>query len=196
MAQPSADSRSRKEETGGGGVKPGKAALPQPWSYPMLLSFLLGLTLAAAVIPAPLDNIFADEWHSSTLDITIIFAAYWVAVLASIMVSGRISDVIGRKPFCSVRKSPCPWALSLLANDLELPLAARMLHGAIVVVSGLSRPATPPWRAIRALERRRFTIGNAVVVIGCAVLAQYAPHPLSTSSVVVTSLCLLLPSSA
>ncbi|PRC48840.1 MFS transporter, partial [Mycobacterium sp. ITM-2017-0098] len=69
----------------------------QRWAYPLLL-VLSGVALGVSGLPAPLYGIYESNWHLSPLATTIVFAVYAVAALVAVLVSGKISDVVGRKP--------------------------------------------------------------------------------------------------
>ncbi|MET7486757.1 MFS transporter [Streptomyces sp. NPDC005538] len=59
----------------------------------MVVSFL-----AASSAPTPLYATYAAEWHFSPLTTTLIFGVYAVVVLTSLLVLGRASDHLGRRP--------------------------------------------------------------------------------------------------
>src|SRR5689334_24093130 len=69
----------------------------QRWAYPLLL-VLSGVALGVSGVPAPLYGIYETNWHLSPLATTIVFAVYAVAALVAVLVSGKISDAVGRKP--------------------------------------------------------------------------------------------------
>src|SRR6201994_2080594 len=69
----------------------------QRWAYSLLL-ILSGVALGVSGLPAPLYGMYQDVWHMSPLSTTIVFAVYAVAALGAVLISGRVSDVIGRKP--------------------------------------------------------------------------------------------------
>ena len=54
---------------------------------------MLGTTL-----PTPLYVIYQAQWHFSAAIVTVTFAVYAVAVLATLLLAGRSSDQAGRKP--------------------------------------------------------------------------------------------------
>jgi MFS family permease len=54
---------------------------------------MLGTTL-----PTPLYVIYQARWHFSPGIITLIFASYAGGVLAALLLAGRVSDQVGRKP--------------------------------------------------------------------------------------------------
>ena len=69
----------------------------QRWAYPLLL-VVSGVALGVSGLPAPLYGIYESTWHLSPLATTVVFAVYALAALAAVLVSGRVSDVVGRKP--------------------------------------------------------------------------------------------------
>ena len=69
----------------------------QRGAYSLLL-VLSGVALGVSGLPAPLYGMYEEQWHLSPLATTIVFAVYAVAALGAVLVSGRISDVVGRKP--------------------------------------------------------------------------------------------------
>jgi MFS family permease len=54
---------------------------------------MLGTTL-----PTPLYVIYQARWHFSAAIVTVTFAVYAAAVLATLLLAGRSSDQAGRKP--------------------------------------------------------------------------------------------------
>ena len=62
------------------------------------LGGLLAWLMFAASAPSPLYRIYAARWHFSPLTLTVIFALYAVALLAALLVTGRLSDHLGRRP--------------------------------------------------------------------------------------------------
>jgi MFS family permease len=54
---------------------------------------MLGTTL-----PTPLYPLYAREYRFGAATVTLIFAAYAVGVIAALLLVGRISDEVGRRP--------------------------------------------------------------------------------------------------
>ena len=54
---------------------------------------MLGTTL-----PTPMYALYAERMHFAVLTTTVIFATYAVGVLFALLVFGRWSDAIGRRP--------------------------------------------------------------------------------------------------
>jgi MFS family permease len=59
---------------------------------------VIGLCLFASVVPSPLYRSYAARWHFSPLTLTLIFATYAFGVLAALLLAGRVSDQVGRRP--------------------------------------------------------------------------------------------------
>ncbi|MFC6012698.1 MFS transporter [Nocardia lasii] len=169
----------------------------QRWAYGAILA-ACAVALGVSGAPAPLYGIYETEWHLSPLTTTMVFAVYAVAALGAVLVSGRISDVIGRKPVMigAFATMIAGLVVFLLADSVPMLLLARALHGAAVgatVVAGAAalldlRPA----RGARSgqLSGVAFNVGIALAVLGTSVLAQYAPAPLRTPYVVIAVVCL------
>ncbi|PRC52556.1 MFS transporter, partial [Mycobacterium sp. ITM-2017-0098] len=82
-----------------------------------------------------------SNWHLSPLATTIVFAVYAVAALVAVLVSGKISDVVGRKPVLPGALAALLVGLGvfLIADSMAMLLLARTIHGAAVgsiVVAG------------------------------------------------------------
>ncbi|MFF4756737.1 hypothetical protein ACWD5R_42555 [Streptomyces sp. NPDC002514] len=64
----------------------------------MLLASIVISLLAASSAPTPLYARHAAAWHFSPIITTGVFGVYAIAVLLSLLVFGRVSDHIGRRP--------------------------------------------------------------------------------------------------
>ncbi|MEU7767376.1 MFS transporter [Nocardia sp. NPDC049190] len=171
----------------------------QPWAYALVL-VASGVALGVSGAPAPLYGIYQQQWHISALTTTIVFAAYAFAALGAVLVTGRISDIVGRKPVLLVAFATMVAGLIVfvLADSVLMLLLARALHGVAVgstVVAGAAALLDlRPHRGARSgqLSGVAFNVGLAVAVLGSSLLAQYAPHPLRTPYVVITVVCLAI----
>lgn len=125
---------------------------------------------------------------------------YAVAALAAVLVSGRISDVVGRKPVLVVALVALLIGLGvfLVADNMAMLLLARTIHGAavgsIVVAGAAALLDLRPDDGVRAGQHSAvaFNVGMTVAIMGSALLAEYAPHPLRTPYAVVAVVCLLV----
>ncbi|MFE3544894.1 MFS transporter [Nocardia sp. NPDC059177] len=169
----------------------------QRWAYGLVLA-ATAVALGVSGAPAPLYGIYETQWHLTPLATTMVFAVYAIAALGAVLVSGRISDVVGRKPVMVGAFATMILGLVafLLADSMPMLLLARALHGAAVgatVVAGAAALLDlRPDRGARSgqLSGVAFNVGIAVAVLGTAVLAQYAPSPLRTPYVVIAVVCL------
>lgn len=171
----------------------------QRWAYPLLL-VLCGVALGVSGLPAPLYGMYETVWHLSPLSTTIVFAVYALAALGAVLVAGKISDVVGRKPVLlgAVVAMIVGLGVFLIADGMALLLVARAIHGAavgsIVVAAAAALLDLRPHHGIRTgqLSGVSFNIGMTVAVLGSALLAQYAPHPMRTPYAVVAAMCVLV----
>ncbi|WP_084467153.1 MFS transporter [Nocardia arthritidis] len=171
----------------------------QRWAYALVLA-ASGVALGVSGVPAPLYGIYQKQWHLSPLTTTIVFAVYAVAALGAVLVSGRISDVVGRKPVLlgAFATMVAGLLVFVLADGVPMLLLARALHGiavgATVVAGAAALLDLRPHRGARSgqLSGVAFNVGMAVAILGSALLAQYAPHPLRTPYVVITVVCLAI----
>nr|WP_054814205.1 MFS transporter [Nocardia arizonensis] len=171
----------------------------QRWGYALILA-ASGVALGVSGVPAPLYGIYETQWNLSPLTTTVVFAVYAFAALGAVLVSGRISDVVGRKPVLlgAFATMIAGLIVFVLADSVPMLLAARALHGmavgATVVAGAAALLDLRPHRGARSgqLTGVAFNVGMAVAILGSALLAQYAPNPLRTPYVVISVICLIV----
>jgi MFS family permease len=117
----------------------------------VLQASILVMLLAASAVPTPLYSVFQSEWGFSAITVTVVFGIYALAVLVALLVVGKLSDHIGRRPVLLVALVMQLVALGifLAAGDVATLIAAR-------VVQGLSTGA-----AVGALGAGLFDLDNA-----------------------------------
>ena len=76
---------------------------PRRWTLSHRLGYaqaaaVIALCLFASVVPSPLYSAYAQRWHFSPSTLTLIFATYAFGVLAALLLAGRLSDQVGRRP--------------------------------------------------------------------------------------------------
>src|SRR5487761_899881 len=74
-----------------------RLAVPRQAAF-WLVGYVFAVTILGTSLPAPLYAIYQRQWHFSAGILTLIFAVYAVAVLATLLLAGRASDQAGRKP--------------------------------------------------------------------------------------------------
>ena len=142
---------------------------------------MLGTTL-----PTPLYVIYQGRWHFSAAMVTVTFAVYAAAVIATLLLAGRSSDQAGRKPVLAVAlgASALSTVVFILAPDLAALIAARIVSGLSAgLMTGTATatltelvPASAGRRAsLAATAANMGGLGLGPLVAG--LFAQYAPHP-------------------
>jgi MFS family permease len=171
----------------------------QRWAYSLVL-ILSGVALGVSGLPAPLYGMYEEQWHLSPLSTTLVFAVYAIAALGAVLVSGRVSDVIGRKPVLlgALVAMIVGLGVFLIADNMAMLMLARIIHGAavgsIVVAGAAALLDMRPDHGVRSgqLSGISFNIGMTVAIVGSSVLAQYAPHPMRTPYAIVAVICAAL----
>ena len=148
-----------------------------------LLGTLLFTFLAASAAPTPLYASYQQAWGFSTFWLTWVFAVYAFALLAALLVGGRLSDHLGRRPVI----------LGALALEVISMLMFHQAQGLIDLViartvqgfaTGIATSALGA--ALLDVDRERGPwlnslaplLGMAGGALGCGLLVEFAPAPL------------------
>lgn len=96
-----------------------------------LVTSVIGLALFASAAPSPLYGTYRDLWGFSPLVLTLVYATYAFGVLTSLLVAGRISDDVGRRPVLLVALGALLTTslLFMLADSVAWLFVARGLQG-------------------------------------------------------------------
>jgi MFS family permease len=149
-------------------------------------ALILGITMLGTTLPTPLYVIYQAQWHFSAAIVTVTFAVYAVAVLATLLLAGRSSDQAGRKPVlaAALGASALSTIVFILAPDVGVLIAGRILSGlsaglmtgtATAALTELA-PATAGRRAsLVATAANMGGLGLGPLIAG--LFAQYAPDP-------------------
>jgi MFS family permease len=146
-----------------------------------------GVFMFAASAPAPLYRVYAARWHFSPLTLTVVFALYAFGLLLALLVTGRLSDHLGRRPviLVAIAAEITAMACFIAADSAVLLGVARAVQGlatgcALGVLSAalaeLSERRAPPLGAI--VTSSAPTFGMAAGAVGSSALVQYGPAPL------------------
>ena len=151
-----------------------------------LMALVLGVTMLGTTLPTPLYVIYQARWHLSAAMVTVTFAAYAAAVLATLLLAGRSSDEAGRKPVMAVAlaASALSTVVFILAPDVGALIAARIVSGLSAGLMTGTATATLT-ELIPASARRRASLVATAANMGglglgplvAGLFAQYAPHP-------------------
>ena len=155
--------------------------LPPAASFYLLASITVSF-LAGSAAPTPLYPVYQSMWGFSPVTLTLVFGIYAVAVLAALLVAGRLSDHLGRRPVLIAAAGGQVVVMVMFATAASVTglLLARVFQG---VTTGAAIGAVGA--AMIDLDKRRGSIANAVVpplgtALGCligGVFLQYLPGP-------------------
>jgi MFS family permease len=107
-----------------------RRTLPPRAAYGLAAS-VIGLGLFASVTPSPLYHSYSVLWHFSPLTLTLVFATYAFGVLTTLLLAGRVSDQVGRRPVLLAALGALMGSavLFMLASATAWLFAARALQG-------------------------------------------------------------------
>jgi predicted MFS family arabinose efflux permease len=120
----------------------------------MTISFLAG-----SAAPTPLYPMYAAEWGLTPVAVTAIFGIYALAVLAALLIGGRLSDHLGRRPVLLAASigQLLSMVLYASAHDATGLVMARVFQG---LVTGASVAAIGA--AMIDIDKTRGALANAV----------------------------------
>ena len=143
----------------------------------LMISFLAGSSATTPLFP-----VYQSAWHVSPVVITVIFGIYAIAVLCALLVAGRLSDFVGRRPVLLVATfaQAVTMILFALAGSSGDMIVSRVIQG---LTTGAAVAAIGA--AMLDLDKVRGTIANAVApVFGTAtgaiisgVMVKWLPAP-------------------
>src|SRR3954464_8853957 len=104
--------------------------LSQRQSYG-LVAGVIALSLISSGTPSPLYETYRELWGFSPVVLTLIYATYAFGVLASLLLAGRLSDEIGRRPvlLASLGTLMVTSALFAVADSTVWLFVARGIQG-------------------------------------------------------------------
>ena len=151
----------------------------------LLLLFLGSIIvsfLAASAAPTPLYAVYAAHWGFSPLTTTVVFGVYALAVLATLLTFGKLSDHVGRRPvlLTGLALQAVAVVLFTTAAGVGTLLAARVVQG---LATGSSLGAVGA--AMLDVDRRRGALANSFApgvgtasgALISALAVQFLPAP-------------------
>ncbi|WP_198682954.1 MFS transporter [Kribbella sp. VKM Ac-2569] len=171
----------------------------------LTLAFVSAVIALVAMFSAvgstiPLFNIYRAEEGFTSADISLTVVAYSAATLSTLLVLGRLSNHVGRRPLAIAGLGLIVLACLLLLNvhDIGILIAGRLLMGlgaglgsstltAYIVDAAPTRPA---WLTSVA-SSQTVMLGLAVGAIASGALVQFGPWPRDLIYLVVIGLLLL-----
>ena len=157
-----------------------------PRSAFALAAGIVGLALFASGTPSPLYGLYRSLWGFSPAVLTLVYGTYAFGVLAALLVAGRLSDEVGRRPVLLIALATLmvTAGVFMVADSVAWLFVARGLQG---LATGLALSAASA--ALLDLHPRRDPVGaglaNGVasvsgmglgVLISSAVV-QWLPDP-------------------
>jgi len=151
-----------------------------------LAASVIGLALFASVTPSPLYGIYSQLWGFSPAVLTLVYGTYAFGVLTTLILAGRLSDEVGRRPVLLVALGTllATTVIYMAAQSVVWLFVARGLQG---LATGLALAAASA--ALLDLHPRRDPAGvgltNGVASAGgiglgmlvSAVAVQVLPAP-------------------
>jgi MFS family permease len=171
----------------GEAVTPGRhrLAIRRPVAF-WLVAYLFAATMLGTTLPTPLYVIYQARWHFSSGIVTVIFASYAAGVLVALLLAGRSSDQVGRRPvvLTALGFSAVSTVVFILAPSLGWLFAGRVLSGLSAgLVTGTATAALTETYG-GSSSRRASAVATAANLGGlglgplvAGLLAQYAPNP-------------------
>jgi MFS family permease len=154
----------------------------RPTAALALLASIIVSLLAASSAPTPLYATYQAEWGFSPITTTVVFGVYAMAVLAALLVVGRISDHLGRRPvlLAALVVQAAAMLVFASAGGVTALLAARVIQG---LSTGAAMGAVGA--AMLDIDRPRGTIANSVApgvgtasgALASALIIQHLPAP-------------------
>ena len=180
-------------------IPPARRPLPRSVAY-LLAAAAIGLALFASGTPSPLYGTYAELWGFDSLVLTLVYATYAFGVLASLILAGRLSDEVGRRPVLVIALATLAVVTVpfMVADSVVWLFVARGIQG---LATGLVLSAAAA--ALLDLHKNRdpvavgltngvaSTIGLGAGVMVSAALVQYLPAPRVLPYVLLAALFLI-----
>src|SRR5690349_22274225 len=96
-----------------------------------LLAYAFAAIMVGTTLPTPMYALYAERMHFAVLTTTVIYATYAGGVLFALLVFGRWSDAVGRRPvlLAGVVAALASAVVFLIADSVPQLLVGRVLSG-------------------------------------------------------------------
>jgi predicted MFS family arabinose efflux permease len=151
----------------------------------VLVAYAFGVTMLGTTLPTPLYPLYERQFAFGNLLTTVIYAVYAAGVVAALLLLGRASDIVGRRPMLLAAIGASAVSAVVFVTDAGL---AVLFIGRIM--SGLSAGIVTATATVALIElssnrKRAALVATAVNMLGLGagpllsgLLARYAPSPL------------------
>jgi MFS family permease len=152
----------------------------------LLAAATIGLALFASGTPSPLYGTYSQLWGFDSIVLTLVYATYAFGVLLTLLLAGRLSDEVGRRPVLVVAMAALVVATIpfMLADSVVWLFVARAIQG---LATGLALSAASaalldlhPDRdpvSVSLANGVASCIGMGTGVIISAAIVQFLPAP-------------------
>lgn len=166
-------------------VRSRRVELPRVASF-WVLGVVLILLLFAVSAPSPLYSVYQARWHFSETTLTVVFAVYALALLVTLLLTGALSDHLGRRPviLAALSMEVAALAMFIAAHGVALLFVARVLQG---VATGAATGALSAGlielqpegetRLAPLVNSSAPSLGLAAGALVTSALVQYGPAP-------------------
>ena len=154
------------------------------------LVYTFTVVMLGTTMPTPMYSLYSDELGFSVLTTTIVFATYAGGVLVALIVFGRWSDSLGRKPLLllGLAFAVISAVVFLTAGPVPQLLVGRFLSGLSAGIFAGTATTAVIEMAPESWKDRASSIATAANIGGlglgplvAGVLVQYLPFPLQLS---------------
>ncbi|MEU7918940.1 MFS transporter [Micromonospora zamorensis] len=164
------------------------------------VAFAFWITLVGTTVPTPLYPLYEMEFGFSSLTVTVVYALYALGVVVGLLVFGRLSDQIGRRPviLAALLLSVAADAVFLFAVDLAMIIVGRILAGLSAALIIGAATAALAELIDRRHPKRAATVsifanlgGLATGTLLAGIVSDVAPDPLRLPWAIVLILAVL-----
>jgi MFS family permease len=161
------------------------------------VAFAFWITMAGTTAPTPLYPLYGEEFGFTPFTVTVVFAVYALGVVLGLLVFGRLSDQVGRRPVlvAATLLSVCAAVVFLLAQNVPAMLVARVISGFSAALVTGAATASLAERLGQHSRIKPATLalfanmgGLACGTLLAGILADVAPSPLRTPWIVMLAL--------
>ncbi|WP_158891374.1 MFS transporter [Amycolatopsis anabasis] len=152
-----------------------------------LVAYAFAATMAGTTLPTPLYQLYQQQFGFGSLLTTVIYAVYAAGVVAMLLLFGRASDALGRRPLLLTALATSALSSLVFLTDAGLPVLflGRIVSGfsaglvtaaATVAMAELAAPRHRARATMAATAVNMLGLGCGPLLAG--LLADHAPAPL------------------